>query len=260
MLIFTQTKNLIVDLTTVQGKDVTYCQVEKIDTNTFKLQMFVPTEGGQTLADEITINMRDYAANGAYEIIVLDNGFSPVFGYELIDASRVEMQRYLTYSPYYLSFTFYVPTDTGLDCLLMSRMPTFYTGIEPAVTTNKFQEIIKEKFPEFDLTLKKHAVKGDLLIKLDPNESLSYIEAQLDFVTKMLFAVVEGDPYMKQRVLEAVNEYSNVKDAFNQNNVFTVKDEHKCCLEILNGKKYVRDNQAAYFLQKAQLEGETNGI
>lgn len=256
MQIFTQTRNLIVDLTTVQGNDITYCKIEKIDNDTFKLQLFTPSESGQIITDEITVNMRNYAANNIYEIIVLYNGFSPVFGYQLVDASRVEMQRYLTYSPYYLSFTFYVPTDVSLDCLLMVRMPTYYTGIEPIITVDNFQEIVKTKFPDFIPVLEKHVIKGDLLVKLDPNESLSYIEAQLDFVTKMLFAVIEGDPYMKQRVLEAVSEYSNVKDAFNQNNVFTVKDEHKCYEEILNGKKYVRDNQAEYFQQRTQLEGE----
>jgi hypothetical protein len=89
--------------------------------------------------------------------------------------------------------------------------------------------------------------KRKMLVILDPNESLSYLESQLDFLTSMvinMYSVLSED--QKTQISQQTPKFNEFVTVIQENSVFTVKDVNKCVEEI-NTKKKVRELQAVYY-------------
>lgn len=154
------------------------------------------------------------------------------------------------------SVLFYIIPGTE-DVLIYVRVSACYENIEPIiVNTNNFHEIIAERYPLYEDPRPLNTLRLKTMLSMDPNDSLAYIEAQLDFLTAAVIALVEADPEMKLHVLEKVPEYANFKDAVEQNLLFGIKNAEKCLEEIRVNKAKARAVQRGYYQSRAaMLEG-----
>lgn len=143
------------------------------------------------------------------------------------------------------------------DVYVFCRHSAWFEGIEPIVVdVNNFHAILQERCPNYRDPRPLNTLRLRTLLALDPNESLACLESQLDFVTSILLAVVDGDPRLKLRVLEKVGQYANFRDAVEKNMLFTVKDPGKCLDEIRTLKAFARQKQREYYAARAALAAQ----
>lgn len=261
MKIYAKTPHLILKLSDVPDKLIYHIFTQIGDTS-FKLSMFKRSESQDVILDEVFVDLNDYKGrNSIFEVChEKTNKYSQVIDFDYISSGRTNStailpvdrssDNFIVNIPY-SSISFYCPSSTG-DNLIFVNAPVYFDKIEPVAIdpSIKFFQIILEQYPLYKNKLELIYAKRNLLINLDPNNSLSYIEAQLDFVTKMLLSIIETTPEFKTIVLDRVKEYSNFKYIFEQSNVFTVKNEHDCYNEIKDGKPLVRQYQANYIANK----------
>lgn len=98
--------------------------------------------------------------------------------------------------------------------------------------------------------VKAHAIgnaKRNLLVSMDPNQSLAYIEAQLDMVTRVLCYLLDKNPDIKASLIEGFPELPEFMSELLNSSVFNIKTSEKCLEEIKNGKSRARDLQKAYY-------------
>lgn len=92
--------------------------------------------------------------------------------------------------------------------------------------------------------------KRQLLADLDPNRSLSYMESQLDILTKAVQVLLKNNPkalIALKKELPAWDDFSTKVDACS---ILTVKEASKC-IEELNFKTAVRGLQKKYYESKS---------
>ncbi len=95
-----------------------------------------------------------------------------------------------------------------------------------------------------DYILKKARLKSEMLGVIDQRDSVSYLEAQVDILTRLVMRLHEGheDPLVK--ILQLADEQS----------VLAIKGEEALALEFLKKKSWVRTVQKDYYEAKKALE------
>jgi len=91
--------------------------------------------------------------------------------------------------------------------------------------------------------------KRQLLANLDPNRSLSYMESQLDILTKAVQVLLKNNPQALTALQQALPKWDNFSAKVDACNVLTVKEVSKC-IEELNFKATVRGLQKKYYERK----------
>lgn len=110
----------------------------------------------------------------------------------------------------------------------------------------------------FDHKYDKASEKADyrrkkVLLELDANESLSYMEAQLDILTKLVFTLLDAlDPSIKNAVKLQFPNLTSVETALMNTSLLNVKDIGHCMREINTTKAKVREIQQNYYEFKSQ--------
>lgn len=110
----------------------------------------------------------------------------------------------------------------------------------------------------FDHKYDKASEKADyrrkkVLLELDANESLSYMEAQLDILTKLVFTLFDVlDPSIKNAVKLQFPNLTSVETALMNTSLLNVKDIEHCMREINSTKSKVREIQHNYYEYKRQ--------
>jgi len=151
------------------------------------------------------------------------------------------------------SIVFYIIPGTD-DVLVYIRHTSYIEGTKPIIVeTNNFHEIIQSRYPLYEDPRPMNTLRLKTLLALDPNESLAYMEAQLDFLTSIVLSIIESNPDIKLHVLDKVKEYANFKDAVESSLVFTVKDSGKCLEEIRTLKPFARKMQLEYYKGRQKL-------
>lgn len=139
------------------------------------------------------------------------------------------------------------------DYLIITYSPATSSEQYSVRNSNEFpSNIINHYYPNYQQKLELRSAKRDLLESLDPNQSLAYIEAQLDTVTKAFFAVLEANPNLKSAVITAFPEFANFASELDATSVFNVKSAADCLAEISKTKTKVRRLQTAYYAVKQQ--------
>ena len=92
-----------------------------------------------------------------------------------------------------------------------------------------------------------------VLLELDPNDSLSYMEAQLDILTKLVFTLLDAlDPSIKNVIKSQFPDLNSVEAALMNTSLLNVKDIEHCMREINTTKTKVREIQQNYYEFKSQ--------
>ena len=159
----------------------------------------------------------------------------------------------------YNTVAFYIIPGTN-DCVVYTRMSTLFEGIEPIITQESdIHAIIGGVYPAYVDKRPENTLRLSTILALDPNDSLAYVEAQLDFKSAVLATLVEASPELKLRVLERFPQYANFMEAAERNAVFTVKDTGQCLEEIRENKSRARELQREYYTRRAALRENVNG-
>ena len=132
------------------------------------------------------------------------------------------------------------------DLIVRMSIPSVYYEVSPIETTDSFSDIVKSNDSTYSADLKRKGKKA-LHKKLEPRNSLSYIEAQLDLITKMMFTMVDDDKNLQAKLAERIPNLAAYRKAIEENYIFNIKAEANCLEEIREGKAKVRQVQEDYY-------------
>lgn len=112
-------------------------------------------------------------------------------------------------------------------------------------------DALKEVFGDSYSSNATNAVykRKNVLLELSPNESLSYLEAQIDILTKIVFSLLKiVDPTIKEEIkADGLEDLDSIEDALMNHSLLNVKDVEKCLGEINKTKAKVRKIQEDYY-------------
>ena len=72
--------------------------------------------------------------------------------------------------------------------------------------------------------------------------SLSYIDAQMELITSLLFDILEKNPELIKNI-----NLDKIKNALDETSLSKIKDDEKILDEIKTSKKYIRSLQKKYY-------------
>lgn len=213
----------------------------------------VPWEMEEVLVDSIEVDLESlFLPHTRFALpMTTQERFNPPFNFEEIHASRdgVNMLSFFQDMDNKYTFTIFFG-ETADEFLLISPFPL---QNEDAVTRNNtkevFSDIICEYYPEYKKKIALRDARRDMLLNTDPNDSLSYIEAQLDIVTRVILELVKANPAVKQ----AVPEFDEFEAAFASTSLFNIKPFDKCLGEITKLKAQTRELQKRYYEAKENI-------
>lgn len=97
-----------------------------------------------------------------------------------------------------------------------------------------------------DYALKMARLKSAMLGVVDQRDSVSYLEAQVDILTRLVLELHKDDGRPLTQILRKADEYS----------VLNIKSEEALTNEFMNKKAWVRTVQKDYYDAKQKLEAE----
>lgn len=122
--------------------------------------------------------------------------------------------------------------------------------------TKSGTEWMIEKNEHFRSVIEKRKIKTNVILNNDIYNSISYLEAQLDSVTKLLLKVIDKYNIDISNDTELSNAMSAVSEA-NKYSVLDIKPIDKI-LEEFNNKKQMRELQKKYYEEKNKLTESFN--
>lgn len=211
-------------------------------------------EIAKNLISSIEINLKEiFVPYTRYKIcFTRQNKFGEVFNFDEIQSSR---DTHNTISFFYdlhpdKSFTLFLGKTFDDVLLLTSAYINDEQAIHIPITTFA-SEIICERYPEYKEKIELRDARREMLLKADPNNSLSYIEAQLDILTQIILELVKANPAVKK----AVPGFEEFESVFASTNLFNIKPFEKCLGEIIKLKSEMRQIQKGYYNAKDTVNG-----
>jgi hypothetical protein len=135
-----------------------------------------------------------------------------------------------------------IPLQTDLSVTLLTS-PTTSSDILSGFFGTDFTNI---------QNLKKARVR--VIVGADPNDSLAYMEAQLDILSQLVFAIYDLLPdTSKNKVVGLIPELFIYREKLESSYVMTVKPSDKC-LQELDTKAKIRNLQSQYYMAKNNFE------
>ena len=183
----------------------------QISENKIKINITIKYNNYTTNTYNKSYDLTKIEENTIYSVRCTIDGFYPFLisdDYGIVRDEEVEMLR------------FYVSKDRKnleMECFRNTKFEnTDNLNIDYAINLNSntnfhFSYYIKEKYPEYK---KCYSVEKDSLGEiLNPNKTLSYMDAQVDIITKFLIDIIEKN----KKVLspESQKVYENFKEIFN---------------------------------------------
>lgn len=107
---------------------------------------------------------------------------------------------------------------------------------------------------DFSIRMNGAKARKKLLAEADPNNSLSYIEAQLDILTEVVFSMYDHCTDEQQAaVRKAVPIFDEFRSLLGSYSILTIKSADKCLDELSTVKAQIRKYQLDYYKAKAAI-------
>jgi hypothetical protein len=195
-----------------------------------------------------------FKANAIFTMMIDIKGkLTPLIDITTVNTSRdgdTPLRMFYTSSDSFVLSLYFA--DTCTDNLIVSYLPTKTAEqYELRPINETFSEVICLKYPDYKKTLNLQKARQTVLYNLDPNDSIAYLEAQLDILNQLVFTMLDALPDVKKQVVGALPEYDDFKNCFADSNLMTVKPVDKCIAEIGATKAKVRQLQKTYYAIKA---------
>lgn len=207
------------------------------------------------IKDSIIINLEElFIPNNCFSTMLTKNNLHPTF-IEIFNVTEIENTRdayslisFFKRADYSTSINLFFG-ETIDDWVLTSSLACQCKDIEINITNLSPSQIVVDYFPAYKDKIAIRNIRREILSSLDPNDTLSYLEAQVDILTKILLELVKSNT----DIMEKIPELNLFKDVFEETNIFNVKSIQDGIQEMINGKSKVRKYQKRYFEQKNMI-------
>ena len=130
------------------------------------------------------------------------------------------------------------------DSVLLLTYPTdmSFTDFSELVIDNKYSttKYLTDANKDIDSLIERYKNKSNMINNIDPYDSISYLEAQVDLLTRVLLNTADSDK---------IEQYKKDLEEFDKNSVLDIKNNDQILKENIN-KENVRKYQAQYIAKK----------
>lgn len=188
----------------------------------------------------------DFEVNKIYTVYYGRNGYYPFIldsNYEMSSEDNA-LRFYITQDRKIVE----IYCDVFTKIIDEDKYNVKYAKCENKNSLWKFRHYIKSKYSEYNTN--ESSMSEALTLMLNPNKSLSYIDAQLDIITRMLIELIElnRDKISK----ESLKLFDCVKDTLNNTSLLNIMSEEK----LLNKFKYKEYTRSIQTEQREILKNE----
>jgi hypothetical protein len=136
-------------------------------------------------------------------------------------------------------FFFNAPVEANFECDLY----------DPA----KIDDVIVQSYPEYQFRMEEMSARQGILQKVDANDAISYLEPQVDILSKLLFAVIDHSP-AKEQITDSFAQFQQFRNIIEQVSVLNIKSFAKC-MEEIQSKGKIRQAQNEYYNTIQKIDG-----
>ena len=179
--------------------------------------------------------------------------FSEIVDFNNINRSREEIyiQNYYTTSQKKPLIVIYYNASVDENVVIVNT--AVKTAMENSIVQDTpADQLAVTQYPNLQQKTNIWQYRKEMMNELDPNNSLAYIEVQLDVITRALFLMLDQLPDVKTKLADEFAELKEFELWLSDTSVFTVKNLADCLAEISQTKAKVRSLQAGYFNVKKQ--------
>lgn len=131
--------------------------------------------------------------------------------------------------------------------VLIPNTPVLDNGNIEIYVKTKTSEAIIEEFPKYKEKYNALEAKRRMLADIDINESMSALEAQIDFLSKLVLAIFNNFPQIRENLLlEGIN-IKRFEEVVESTNVMSIKSQEETLDEIQKQKNIIRNKQRVYY-------------
>lgn len=131
--------------------------------------------------------------------------------------------------------------------VLIPNTPVLDTGDIGTYGELKTSEAIIQEFPKYREKYNTLEAKRRVLADIDITESISGIEAQIDFLSKLVLVILNKFPQIKQNLLLENIDIKRFEKIIEDTSVMSVKSQEGALDEIQKQKSIVRNKQRVYY-------------
>lgn len=182
----------------------------------------------------ITINYDEIEPNLKYAVLYLAEGYSPFIVNEKYDIYASDYAAVFIFksSSGDIHIQFNIPTNINKDSCK-------YNDDE---YPNNFRLKMMSLYNDYKEYENKLFYHNAFIDAINNKVSLSYIDAQMELITSLLFDILEKNP----ELIKDVN-LDKIKNALDETSLSKIKDDEKILDEIKTSKKYIRSLQKKYY-------------
>lgn len=182
----------------------------------------------------ITINYDEIEPNLKYAVLYLAEGYSPF----------IVNEKYDIYASDYAA-VFIFKSSSG-DIHIQFNIPTNINKDSCKYNDDEYPDNFRLKMMSLYNDYKEYENKlfyhNAFIDAINNKVSLSYIDAQMELITSLLFDILEKNPELIKNV-----NLDKIKNALDETSLSKIKDDEKILDEIKTSKKYIRSLQKKYY-------------
>lgn len=129
--------------------------------------------------------------------------------------------------------------------------PLLPTLCNPGITFSEFEGSFAKVMNLINpnVSIENNYAKEDICKNAPVLDSLAYLEAQVDVLSKMVFLLAKANKDYKYILENSIPEFQKYKEAVESNSILNIKNMERCIDEININKKKVRELQKEYYLK-----------
>lgn len=136
------------------------------------------------------------------------------------------------------------------EIYLGSDFKTLFYNTDIKIITKSFINFVKTNDPHY---IGWGKFKIPLVQQLNPNDSFSYTDIQLDLISAIVTEILELNPVLKQHIINKFNQYQSFKEMIDKTSIFNLRTEQDLVIKFGEVKQRVRKTQADWYTKKNTL-------
>ena len=183
----------------------------------------------------ITINYDEIEPNLKYAVLYLAEGYSPFIVNEKYDIYASDYAAVFIFksSSGDIHIQFNIPTNINKDSCKYNDDDEY---------PNNFRLKMMSLYNDYKEYENKLFYHNAFIDAINNKVSLSYIDAQMELITSLLFDILEKNPELIKNI-----NLDKIKNALDETSLSKIKDDEKILDEIKTSKKYIRSLQKKYY-------------
>ena len=199
------------------------------------LELTLTLETADEDKKNITINYDKIKPNLKYAVLYLAQGYSPFIVNEQYDIYASDYAAVFIFksSSGDIHIQFNIPTNINKDSCKYNDDDEY---------PNNFRLKMMSLYNDYKEYENKLFYHNAFIDAINNKVSLSYIDAQMELITSLLFDILEKNPELIKNI-----NLDKIKNALDETSLSKIKDDEKILDEIKTSKKYIRSLQKKYY-------------